>query len=222
MTDQQQSPDTTTQNIANAIQEISERVSVLVHEEIELAKAEMTEKATRLVKGAVIGMQPAFSSSSAWSTCCTALRGWRGMSCSLTTSSSGASSSWPRCSSSLALWPATSAARAVKSGSPPTPVMAIDEANFIKETVQSKHPGADHLRHADPYARGDPRLDRVQPHGARALAHAPARRGGPRHRLAQADRPAPEAGADRRGRGRVRRRGRWAPPPSVASCRRRR
>ena len=56
MTDQQQSTDTTTQNIAQAIQEISERVSVLVHEEIELAKAEMTEKVTKLVKGAVIGI----------------------------------------------------------------------------------------------------------------------------------------------------------------------
>jgi len=32
------------------------------------------------------------------------------------------------------------AARAMKSGAPPTPVMAIDEAKLIKETVQSKHP----------------------------------------------------------------------------------
>ena len=76
---------------------------------------------------------------------------------------------------------------------------------------------------ADPHARGDPRLDRVQPHGARALAHAAARRGGRDHRLAQADRPAPEAGADRRGRRRLRHRGRhrrrrWALPPPHGSA----
>jgi hypothetical protein len=28
----------------------------------------------------------------------------------------------------------------MKSGAPPTPAMAIDEAKLIKETVQSKHP----------------------------------------------------------------------------------
>ena len=32
------------------------------------------------------------------------------------------------------------AARAMKSGAPPTPAMAIDEAKRIKETVQSPHP----------------------------------------------------------------------------------
>ena len=36
------------QNIATAIAEISERASLLVHEEIELAKAEVTEKVTKL------------------------------------------------------------------------------------------------------------------------------------------------------------------------------
>ena len=32
------------------------------------------------------------------------------------------------------------AARAMKSGAPPTPVMAIDEAKLIRETVQSPNP----------------------------------------------------------------------------------
>jgi uncharacterized membrane protein YqjE len=43
------------QNIATAITEVSERASVLVREEIELAKAEVTEKVTKLIKGAVVG-----------------------------------------------------------------------------------------------------------------------------------------------------------------------
>ena len=41
--------------IASAVQEISERASLLVREEIELAKAEIAEKVTKLVRGAVVG-----------------------------------------------------------------------------------------------------------------------------------------------------------------------
>ena len=41
--------------IAQAITEISERASLLVREEIELAKAEVTQKLTKLVKGAIVG-----------------------------------------------------------------------------------------------------------------------------------------------------------------------
>lgn len=41
--------------IAEAVNEISERASLLVREEIELAKAEVTAKLSKLVKGAVIG-----------------------------------------------------------------------------------------------------------------------------------------------------------------------
>ena len=48
--------DTSPQNVAQAVQEISERVSLLVREEIELAKAEVTTKVTKLLKGIVIGV----------------------------------------------------------------------------------------------------------------------------------------------------------------------
>lgn len=44
------------QNIAAAIAEVSERASLLIREEIELAKVEVTEKATKLAKGAVVGV----------------------------------------------------------------------------------------------------------------------------------------------------------------------
>jgi hypothetical protein len=47
--------DTTPQNVAQSVQEISERVTLLVHEEIELAKAEVTEKVTKLLKGIAVG-----------------------------------------------------------------------------------------------------------------------------------------------------------------------
>ena len=40
------------ENLANALTEVTERLSVLVREEIELAKVEVTEKASSLARGA--------------------------------------------------------------------------------------------------------------------------------------------------------------------------
>jgi len=48
--------DPSSQNVAQTVQEISERVSMLVREEIELAKAEVTEKITKLIKAIVVGV----------------------------------------------------------------------------------------------------------------------------------------------------------------------
>ncbi len=45
--------DTENENLATAVTEVSERVSVLVREEIELAKAEMREKVRSLTRGAI-------------------------------------------------------------------------------------------------------------------------------------------------------------------------
>src|SRR5919107_4584015 len=42
--------------IGQAIQEVSERAQILVREEIELAKAEVTEKVSVLAKGAAVGV----------------------------------------------------------------------------------------------------------------------------------------------------------------------
>jgi uncharacterized membrane protein YqjE len=140
MTDQQQSTDTTTQNIAQAIQEISERVSVLVHEEIELAKAEMTEKVTRLVKGAVIGIAAGIFVVFAL---VYLLHGFAWLAWYELFPDNQFFWGFFVVAAVLFLVGALAgfiAARAVKSGSPPTPVMAIDEAKLIKETVQSKHP----------------------------------------------------------------------------------
>jgi uncharacterized membrane protein YqjE len=43
-------------DLAQAVQDISERMSMLVREEIELAKAEVAEKITKLLKGIVVGV----------------------------------------------------------------------------------------------------------------------------------------------------------------------
>jgi uncharacterized membrane protein YqjE len=50
MSDQQ------TSEMARAVQEVTERAQLIFREEIELAKAEMTEKVTKLIKGAVFGI----------------------------------------------------------------------------------------------------------------------------------------------------------------------
>ena len=48
--------DTDTSELGQAIQDVTETASLLIREEIELAKAEMTEKVTKLIKGAVVGI----------------------------------------------------------------------------------------------------------------------------------------------------------------------
>jgi uncharacterized small protein (DUF1192 family) len=45
--------DTDNENLATAVTEVSERVSVLIREEIELARAEVTAKVTSLARGAI-------------------------------------------------------------------------------------------------------------------------------------------------------------------------
>jgi uncharacterized membrane protein YqjE len=140
MTDQQQSTDTTTQNIAQAIQEVSERVSLLVHEEIELAKVEVTQKITKLIRGVVVGIAAGIFvvfglvyllHGFAWLAWYELFPDnqffWGFFVVAAVLFLVGALAGYI-------------AARAVKSAAPPTPQLAIDEAKLIKETVQSSHP----------------------------------------------------------------------------------
>jgi uncharacterized membrane protein YqjE len=140
MTDQQQSTDTTTQNIAQGIQEISERVSLLVQEEIELAKVEVTEKVTKLIKGAVVGIAAGIF---AVFGLVYLLHGFAWLAWYELFPDNQFFWGFFVVAAVLFLVGALAgyiAARAMKSGAPPTPVMAIDEAKRIKETVQSSHP----------------------------------------------------------------------------------
>ena len=125
-------------NIAAAITEVSERAQVLVREEIELAKAEVTEKATKLIKGAVVGiaagifvvMALVFALvGCAWllyyylpGNQFTYFWGFFAMAVILLL---------------LGALAGLLAAKAVKKGSPPVPEMAIEEAKKIREAVSS-------------------------------------------------------------------------------------
>jgi Putative Actinobacterial Holin-X, holin superfamily III len=125
--------------IAGAITEVSERATLLVREEIELAKAEVAEKATRLAKGAVVGIAAGIFFVTAlffilvgcaWllyyylpiGNQFTYFWGFFAMALILVI---------------LGLIAGLIAARAVKRGAPPTPDMAIEEARRIRDTVSS-------------------------------------------------------------------------------------
>jgi uncharacterized membrane protein YqjE len=141
MTNQQPPPpEHNSQNIAQAIQEVSERAQLLVREEIELAKAEISEKITRLIKGIVVGITAGIF------VVCGLLFVLHGL----------AWLAWFELfpdqqyfwgffivAAVLFLLGALAgfiAARAFRRGAPPTPDMAIDEAKRIRETVQASRP----------------------------------------------------------------------------------
>lgn len=122
------------ENIATAVAEVSERVSVLVREEIELAKVEVTRKAMSIARGAaaiaagavfgifavVLGLLTL-----AWGLNSLLSSIWQGFAITFVV---------------LLLLTAGAflfARRMLKVGAP-TPNMAIDEAKLIRETVTSK------------------------------------------------------------------------------------
>jgi uncharacterized membrane protein YqjE len=130
-------------NIAQAIQDVSDRASVLVREEIELAKAEVTEKLTKLGKGAavaaaaglfVLGALIMILFGLAW------LAYW-----AIPFPDGQYFWGYFTIAAILLLLAALAgyiAYRALKAGSPPAPKMAIAEAKLIKETVSAEHPEA--------------------------------------------------------------------------------
>ena len=130
-------------NLVQAIQDVSDRASVLVREEIELAKAEVTEKATKLGKGAavaaaaglfVIGALIMILFGFAW------LAYW-----AIPFPDNQFFWGYFTVAAVLLLLAALAgyiAYRALKAGSPPAPKMAIEEAKLIKETVSAEHPEA--------------------------------------------------------------------------------
>jgi uncharacterized membrane protein YqjE len=129
-------------NIAQAIQEVSERAQVLVREEIELAKAEVTEKVTKLVRGAVIAGAAGFFALGAL---LLILHGLSWLAWWAIPFPGDTQYFWGFFTVAAILLVLGGvagylAARAFRAGTPPAPKMAIEQARLIKETVQSEHP----------------------------------------------------------------------------------
>jgi uncharacterized membrane protein YqjE len=126
--------------IGQAIQEVSERAQILVREEIELAKAEVTEKVTSLVKGTVVGIVGGVF---AVFGLLLLLHGIAWLLWYLLFPDDAFFWGFFIVAGTLFLFGALAgflASRAFKRGAPPTPDLAIDEAKRIRETVQSEHP----------------------------------------------------------------------------------
>ena len=128
-------------NIAQAIQEVSERAQILVREEIELAKAEVTAKVSQLVRGAAVG---AAAGIFAIVGLLFLLHGFAWLAYYALPVPDG-TFFWGffLVAGLLFLFGAIAgfvAAKAFKRGVPPTPEMAIDEAKRIRETVTSDRP----------------------------------------------------------------------------------
>ncbi len=130
-------PDSPQQSISDAVTEISERASLLVREEIELAKAEVTEKLSRLVKAVVVGVAAGIFVVTgllfllhgfAWLGAVELFNGseiyWGFFLVAGLLFVLGGIGGWL-------------AAKAVRSSSSPKPAMAIDEAKRIRDTVQA-------------------------------------------------------------------------------------
>ena len=134
--------DNDTSDLGQAIQDVSERLSLLVREEVELAKTEVTEKVTKLAKGAAVGIAAGIFavfgliyllhalSWLIWDVFGNNTNFWLGFLIVAVV---------------LFLFGAVAgflAARFFKRGAPPTPQMAIEEGKLIKETITSEHPAA--------------------------------------------------------------------------------
>jgi uncharacterized membrane protein YqjE len=137
MTDPQQPA-----SLVQAIQEVTEKAQILVREEIELAKVEVTQKVTKLGKGAVVAAAAGIFVLAAlvmilfglaW------LAYW-----AIPFPDGQYFWGYFTVAAVLLLLAALAgyiAFRALKAGSPPAPNMAIEEAKLIKETVTAEHPG---------------------------------------------------------------------------------
>ena len=129
-------PQTPTSEFGAAIAEVTELTQRIVQQEIELAKTEISEKVTKLAKGAAVGAAAGvfvvfgliyLLHSAAWGF-------WSIIGDDKGTSGSASCSS-PWCCFLLAALAGFLAYKFVKGGAPPTPQMAIDEGKKVKATL---------------------------------------------------------------------------------------
>src|SRR5687768_7051478 len=123
-------------SVAEMAIDVSERVSFLVREEIELAKAEVTEKATSLIKGSVVGIVAGVFVLLGLAMLMHAIA-W------LLNDLFFGDTIWLGFLVEGVMWFVVAAIagfvafKAVKAGAPPTPDMAIEEGKEIKEALQA-------------------------------------------------------------------------------------
>jgi uncharacterized membrane protein YqjE len=131
-----QPPSDEDRSVSELVFDVSERVSTLVREEIELAKAEITEKLTKLLRGGVAGIVAGVFALAGLAMLMHAFA-W------LLNDLFFDDDVWLGFLIEAIFWFAVAAAaglfayRSIGQGAPPTPEMAIEEGRRIKQTLES-------------------------------------------------------------------------------------
>ena len=129
-------PGNSERSVGQLVTDVSQQTSTLIREEIELAKTEIREKITKLLRGSVVGIVAGvfalmglamFMHGIAW----------------LLNDLFFSSNLWAGFLIEAAFWFAVAAGagwfayRSVRAGAPPTPDLAIEEARRTKETLEA-------------------------------------------------------------------------------------
>ncbi|HEX2708903.1 MAG TPA: phage holin family protein [Solirubrobacterales bacterium] len=130
-------PEPDTRSVAEMVFDVSEGASTLIREEIELAKAEVTEKVGKLLRGSVVGVA---AGAFAFLALILVMEGiaW------LLNEEVFDGKVWPGFFVEAAAFLLIAAAagfiayRAVQAGAPPVPEQAIEEAKLTKEMLQKE------------------------------------------------------------------------------------
>jgi hypothetical protein len=131
-----QPPTDDDRSVGELVFDVSERVSSLVREEIELAKTEITEKITKLLRGGVAGIVAGVFALAGLAMLMHAFA-W------LLNDLFFEDDVWLGFLLEALFWFVVAAAagyfayRSIDQGSPPTPEMAIEEGKRIKQTLES-------------------------------------------------------------------------------------
>lgn len=127
-------------SLGELVIDVSERVTILVREEIELAKAEISEKVRKLLTGSVVGIVAGAFAFLGFIMLMHAFA-W------LLNDLFFESTPWLGFLVEALLWFLIAAGagyfayRSVRAGSPPKPTMAIEEAKEIRETLEAGSDG---------------------------------------------------------------------------------
>jgi H+/Cl- antiporter ClcA len=134
-------PDSDERSVAELVFDVSERASSLVREEIELAKAEVSEKVGKILRGSVVGLAAGIF---AFLALILIMEGvaW------LLAEEVFDGNAWPGFFVEAALFLLVAAGaglfayRSVQAGAPPVPEQAIEEAKQIKSTLEGENPAS--------------------------------------------------------------------------------
>jgi uncharacterized membrane protein YqjE len=123
-------------SVGELVLDVSERVSILIREEIELAKTEIREKVSKLVQGSVVGIAAGVFALMGLAMLMHGIA-W------LLNDLFFEDHVWIGFMIEAVFWFAVAAAagffafRSVRAGAPPTPDLAIEEARRTKETLEA-------------------------------------------------------------------------------------